>query len=85
MLSDDPHLTCRLPGMLERSPVRVMLDAKLRMPLATSLIGTARETPTWVFTAADASPMAEDILQAEGRRGVSRRRARMAGSISPRF
>src|SRR3972149_2616717 len=26
VLSDDPQLTCRLPGMFERSPVRVVLD-----------------------------------------------------------
>ena len=65
-MSDDPHLTCRLPGMLEHSPVRVILDAKLRIPLATSLVGTARETPTWIFTAPDASAMAEDILKAKG-------------------
>lgn len=66
VMSDDPHLTCRLPGMLEQSPVRVILDAKLRIPLATSLIGTARETPTWVFTAPETSAMAEDILKAKG-------------------
>ena len=66
VLSDDPHLTCRLPGMIEQSPVRVILDAKLRMPLATSLVGTARETPTWVFGASGTSPMAEDILKAKG-------------------
>ena len=53
VLSDDPHLTCRLPGMIERSPVRVILDARLRVPLATSIIGTAREMPTWVFTDAE--------------------------------
>ena len=52
VLSDDPHLTCRLPGMLERSPVRVVLDARLRMPLASRVIATARETPTWVFARA---------------------------------
>jgi diaminohydroxyphosphoribosylaminopyrimidine deaminase/5-amino-6-(5-phosphoribosylamino)uracil reductase len=66
VLSDDPHLTCRLPGMLERSPVRVILDVKLRIPLSTALVGTAREVPVWVFGAQGASPMAEDILKAKG-------------------
>jgi diaminohydroxyphosphoribosylaminopyrimidine deaminase/5-amino-6-(5-phosphoribosylamino)uracil reductase len=66
VLSDDPHLTCRLPGMMEWSPVRVILDARLRMPLATSLVGTARDTPTWMFAAPDASPVAEGILKSKG-------------------
>jgi diaminohydroxyphosphoribosylaminopyrimidine deaminase / 5-amino-6-(5-phosphoribosylamino)uracil reductase len=66
VLSDDPHLTCRLPGMLKLSPVRVVLDAKLRVPMATSVVATARETPTWVFAAPEASSIAEDILRAKG-------------------
>lgn len=66
VLSDDPHLTCRLPGMIERSPVRIILDARLRVPLATSIIGTARDIPTWVIAAQNASPVAEDILKAKG-------------------
>ncbi|MEA3027233.1 MAG: diaminohydroxyphosphoribosylaminopyrimidine deaminase [Alphaproteobacteria bacterium] len=66
VLSDDPHLTCRLPGMMEWSPVRVILDAKLRMPIATSLVGTAHDTPTWMFTAPNASPVAEGILKSKG-------------------
>ena len=33
VLADDPALTCRLPGMMEQSPVRVLLDARLRVPL----------------------------------------------------
>jgi len=66
VLSDDPQLTCRLPGMFERSPVRVVLDETLRVPLATSVISTVRETPTWVFTSRKPSALAEEILQQKG-------------------
>src|SRR6202021_1457675 len=37
VLADDPLLTCRLPGMEARSPVRVVLDRSLRIP-ATSRV-----------------------------------------------
>jgi diaminohydroxyphosphoribosylaminopyrimidine deaminase/5-amino-6-(5-phosphoribosylamino)uracil reductase len=66
VLSDNPQLTCRLPGMFERSPVRVVLDAGLKLPLATSLVATVRETPTWVFTSSQPSAIAEEILQQRG-------------------
>src|SRR5690242_3995339 len=66
VLSDDPQLTCRLPGMFERSPVRVVLDEALRVPLATSVIATVRETPTWVFTSHKPSAIAEEIVQQKG-------------------
>jgi diaminohydroxyphosphoribosylaminopyrimidine deaminase / 5-amino-6-(5-phosphoribosylamino)uracil reductase len=66
VLSDDPQLTCRLPGMFERSPVRVVLDEQLRVPLSTSVVATVRETPTWVFASRKASPIAEEILQQKG-------------------
>jgi diaminohydroxyphosphoribosylaminopyrimidine deaminase/5-amino-6-(5-phosphoribosylamino)uracil reductase len=66
VLSDNPQLTCRLPGMMERSPVRVVLDAGLRTPLATSVVATVRETPTWVFCARRASAVAQEILEQRG-------------------
>ncbi|MCF8477624.1 MAG: bifunctional diaminohydroxyphosphoribosylaminopyrimidine deaminase/5-amino-6-(5-phosphoribosylamino)uracil reductase RibD [Pseudolabrys sp.] len=66
VLSDNPQLTCRLPGLFERSPVRVVLDARLRVPLSLTVISTVQDTPTWVFTAHKASPMAEEILQQKG-------------------
>ena len=66
VLSDNPQLTCRLPGMFERSPVRVVLDAKLTLPLSTSVVATVRDTPTWVFTSSKPSAIAEEILQQKG-------------------
>jgi diaminohydroxyphosphoribosylaminopyrimidine deaminase/5-amino-6-(5-phosphoribosylamino)uracil reductase len=66
VLSDNPQLTCRLPGMMERSPVRVVLDAKLRVPLNMSVVATVRETPSWIIGSRKASPIAEEILQQRG-------------------
>ena len=66
VLSDNPQLTCRLPGLFERSPVRVVLDARLSVPLSLSVVSTVRETPTWVFCSTRASPVAEEILQQKG-------------------
>ena len=66
VLSDNPQLSCRLPGMFERSPVRVVLDAKLTLPLSTSVVATVRDTPTWVFTSSKSSAIAEEILQQKG-------------------
>jgi len=65
-LSDNPQLTCRLPGMMERSPVRVVLDAKLRTPLNLSVVATVRETPTWIFAGRKASGIAQEILEQRG-------------------
>lgn len=53
-LADDPVLTCRLPGMTDRSPVRVLLDAHLRVPLTAKLYATVGEAPLWVFSAVPA-------------------------------
>lgn len=49
-LADDPELTCRLPGLEDRSPVRVVLDARLHLPLTSRLVATARQHPTWLVT-----------------------------------
>jgi diaminohydroxyphosphoribosylaminopyrimidine deaminase/5-amino-6-(5-phosphoribosylamino)uracil reductase len=66
VLADNPQLTCRLPGMAERSPIRVVLDAQLRVPLSATVVATVRDTPTWVFGGGGASTMAEEILTSKG-------------------
>lgn len=49
-LADDPLLTCRLPGMENRSPLRIVLDPELRLPTGGRLAVSAREVPLWVIS-----------------------------------
>ncbi len=65
-LADDPALTCRLPGMAGRSPVRVVLDSSLKLPLESRLVRTAGEVPVWVVTAASADAERESALRDRG-------------------
>jgi len=66
VLSDDPLLTCRLPGMEARSPVRVVLDRALRTPGDSRLVHSARSTPLWVVTSETAEAAAAMKLGAAG-------------------
>jgi diaminohydroxyphosphoribosylaminopyrimidine deaminase / 5-amino-6-(5-phosphoribosylamino)uracil reductase len=66
VLSDDPLLTCRLPGMEKRSPIRVILDRALRVPGQSQLVHSARETPLWVFASELAEAPAAMKLGAAG-------------------
>jgi diaminohydroxyphosphoribosylaminopyrimidine deaminase / 5-amino-6-(5-phosphoribosylamino)uracil reductase len=66
VLSDDPLLTCRLPGMEARSPVRVVLDRALRIPGNSRLVGSARQTPLWVMASELADAPAAMKLGAAG-------------------
>lgn len=65
-LADDPLLTCRLPGMADRSPIRVVVDSHLRLALTSKLVATAAEVPTWVLSTVGAPPEAERALRAAG-------------------
>lgn len=52
-LADDPALTCRLPGLADRSPVRIVVDSAARLPLDSKLAATAREVRTVLFATQD--------------------------------
>ena len=47
---DDPELTCRLPGLEQQSPMRVVADGRLRLPLTSKLVRGARKMPLWLLS-----------------------------------
>ncbi len=49
-IADDPELTVRLPGFVGLQPVRVVLDSRQRLPLASKLVRDAERLPTVVIT-----------------------------------
>lgn len=54
VIADDPLLTCRLPGMIDRSPVRVVFDPHLQLPPSSALVETARQVPVWLVVSHEA-------------------------------
>ncbi len=66
VLADDPLLTCRLPGMAKDSPVRVIADSTLRLPLHSRLVQSARDIPVWALAGIGAPQDAEFKLLAYG-------------------
>ncbi|OCW56781.1 bifunctional diaminohydroxyphosphoribosylaminopyrimidine deaminase/5-amino-6-(5-phosphoribosylamino)uracil reductase RibD [Hoeflea olei] len=65
-INDDPDLTCRLPGLAERSPVRLVLDTGLRLPPAARLVAGARTVPVWIATATAQDHPARAVLRDAG-------------------
>ncbi|EJF88853.1 bifunctional diaminohydroxyphosphoribosylaminopyrimidine deaminase/5-amino-6-(5-phosphoribosylamino)uracil reductase RibD [Bartonella tamiae] len=55
IIADNPELTCRLPGLSNRSPARIIVDPHLRIPLGSHIIKTAHEIPTYVFSYEESS------------------------------
>ncbi|MBZ7921100.1 bifunctional diaminohydroxyphosphoribosylaminopyrimidine deaminase/5-amino-6-(5-phosphoribosylamino)uracil reductase RibD [Ensifer adhaerens] len=48
--ADDPELTVRLPGLEHHSPLRIVLDRRLDLPLFSKLARTARDVPVIVVS-----------------------------------
>lgn len=63
---DDPELTCRLPGMRDRSPVRVVVDPRLEIDIAAKLFDTLETAPLWLLASEGADPKRAALLTGAG-------------------
>lgn len=69
VLADDPALTCRIPGFRPTPDLRIIVDTHLRLPLASALVATARESPVWVLHG-PADARRRTALEAKGVRPI---------------
>ncbi len=65
-LADEPSLTCRLPGLEGRSPIRIVADSSLRLPLTSPLVVTAGDVQTWVITVVGCDAGRREALENKG-------------------
>ncbi len=63
-LADDPMLTCRLPGMEQRTPLRVVLDGSARLPPSSRLARSAQSYPVIAFVGREAPAERIEALRA---------------------
>lgn len=64
VLADDPLLTVRLTS--GKNPTRIIVDSRLRLPLSSRLVATAREVPTLVLTGELKDPKSAMTLEERG-------------------
>ncbi len=65
-IMDDPELTCRLPGLAQASPVRVIADGRMRLPLTSKLVQSAHAHPVWLLTRPDGDPVRKQAYRDAG-------------------
>lgn len=65
VIADNPML---IPKMAhpKKIPVRIVLDSKLRIPLACDMVKTSEKYPTWIFTGEDSRADKEAKLKSMG-------------------
>ncbi len=53
VLVDNPMLDCRINGLEDRSPIRVVVDTELRCDINTKLCVSAGKIPLWIMTSSN--------------------------------
>lgn len=66
VLSDDPKLTCRLPGLEHCSPHRVIVDNQLKIPIDCELVKSAKRYATTILTSDHTSMESRNALIKKG-------------------
>nr|WP_306266038.1 bifunctional diaminohydroxyphosphoribosylaminopyrimidine deaminase/5-amino-6-(5-phosphoribosylamino)uracil reductase RibD [Pararhizobium sp. IMCC3301] len=66
IISDDPSLTCRLPGLAGRSPLRVVLDSGNRLPANAAILQDQSIAETRIFEGRSC----EQVLEVLARQGI---------------
>lgn len=74
--ADDPELTVRLEGLENRSPIRIVLDRRLELPVGSKLVRSAREFP--LILVAGAADVPSPRARGEGTRRADEGRDRGA-------
>ncbi|CAN7249674.1 MULTISPECIES: bifunctional diaminohydroxyphosphoribosylaminopyrimidine deaminase/5-amino-6-(5-phosphoribosylamino)uracil reductase RibD [Ensifer] len=74
--ADDPELTVRLPGLEDRSPVRIVLDRRLDLSPGSKLVRSARDVPLIVVSG---EPSGQPELEPAGDRAGRRAALEAAG------
>ena len=64
--ADDPELTCRLPGLRARSPVRVVFDGGLSLSAKSRMVATLDTAPLIVIAVDKADARKRAALEATG-------------------
>lgn len=65
-LFDDPALDCRLPGLEARSPIRVILDEKSKLPNSATILDTAIKISTIVVSPGSAPQESREMIASNG-------------------
>ncbi len=84
-LADDPLLSCRLPGLEDRSPVRVVMDRRGRLPETSQLVATADRLPLVHVTDADGDTSLPAVLTRLAGHGITRLLVEGGASLATSF
>ena len=64
--SDNPELTCRIPGLRRGRDLRIVADTHLRTRLMSRVVASAAEVPTWFLHGPGADPERAAALRGTG-------------------